>query len=103
MSEHSQHIASSKLYWLIWFVLIVGTVVTALVARVDLGTYHGIDANTVVALFIATCKASVVVLVFMNVKYASEKLTKAVLLSAVFWLMLLLVLSLIDYSSRYAG
>ena len=103
MSEHSQHIASSKLYWLIWFVLIVGTVVTALVARVDLGTYHGIDANTVVALFIATCKASVVVLVFMNVKYASEKLTKAVLISAVFWLMLLLVLSLIDYSSRYAG
>ena len=103
MSEHSQHIASSKLYWLIWFVLIVGTVVTALVARVDLGTYHGIDANTVVALFIATCKASVVVVVFMNVKYASEKLTKAVLLSAVFWLMLLLVLSLIDYSSRYAG
>lgn len=103
MSEHSQHIASSKLYWLIWFVLIVGTVVTALVARVDLGTYHGIDANTVVALFIATCKASVVVLIFMNVKYASEKLTKAVLLSAVFWLMLLLILSLIDYSSRYAG
>jgi cytochrome c oxidase subunit IV len=103
MSEHSQHIASSKLYWLIWFALIVGTVLTALVARVDLGTYHGIDANTVVALFIATCKASVVVLVFMNVKYASEKLTKTVLVSAVFWLLLLLVLSLIDYSSRYAG
>jgi cytochrome c oxidase subunit IV len=103
MPEHSQHIASSKLYWLIWFALIVGTVLTALVARVDLGTYHGIDANTVVALFIATCKASVVVLVFMNVKYASEKLTKTVLVSAVFWLLLLLVLSLIDYSSRYAG
>jgi cytochrome c oxidase subunit 4 len=103
MSEHSQHIASSKLYWLIWFALIVGTVVTALVARVDLGTYHGIDANTVVALFIATCKASVVVLVFMNVKYASERLTKTVLISAIFWLLLLLVLSLIDYSSRYAG
>ncbi|HEY8670252.1 MAG TPA: cytochrome C oxidase subunit IV family protein [Terriglobales bacterium] len=103
MSEHSQHIASSKLYWLIWFALIVGTVLTALVARVDLGTYYGIDANTVVALFIATCKASVVVLIFMNVKYASERLTKTVLISAVFWLLLLLVLSLIDYSSRYAG
>jgi preprotein translocase subunit SecG len=37
------------------------------------------------------------------VKYASEKLTKTVLVSAVFWLLLLLVLSLIDYSSRYAG
>ena len=103
MSEHSEHIVSSKLYWLIWFVLIVGTVVTALVARVDLGTYHGVDANTVVALLIATCKASVVVLVFMHVKYTSEKMTKAILTAAVFWLLLLLILSLTDYSSRYAG
>jgi cytochrome c oxidase subunit 4 len=103
MAEHSEHIVSSKLYWLIWFLLIVGTVVTALVARVDLGTYHGVDANTVVALFIATCKASMVVLVFMHVKYTSEKMTKAILIAAVFWLLLLLVLSLTDYSSRYAG
>jgi cytochrome c oxidase subunit 4 len=103
MTEHSEHIVSSKLYWLIWLVLIIGTVVTALVARVDLGTYHGVDANTVVALFIATCKASIVVLVFMHVKYTSEKMTKAILLAAVFWLILLLVLSLTDYSSRFAG
>jgi cytochrome c oxidase subunit 4 len=103
MAEHSQHIVSPKLYWFIWLVLIVGTVVTALVARVDLGTFHGIDANTVVALFIATCKASVVVLIFMHVKYTSEKMTKAILISAVFWLLLLLVLSLTDYSSRFAG
>jgi cytochrome c oxidase subunit 4 len=103
MSEHSEHIVSSRLYWLIFLALIVGTVVTALVARVDLGTYHGIDANTVVALFIATCKASLVVLVFMHVKYTSEKMTKAILIAAVFWLMLLLVLSLTDYSSRYVG
>jgi cytochrome c oxidase subunit 4 len=103
MSDHSEHIVSSKLYFLIFFALIIGTVVTALVARVDLGTYHGIDANTVVALFIATCKASLVVLVFMHVKYTSEKMTKAILIAAVFWLMLLLVLSLTDYSSRYVG
>ena len=89
MSDHSEHIVSSKLYFLIFFALIVGTVVTALVARVDLGTYRGIDANTVVALFIATCKASLVVLVFMHVKYTSEKMTKAILIAAVFWLILL--------------
>src|ERR1700757_2953439 len=103
MTEPSEHIVSAKLYWFIWLVLIIGTVVTALVARIDLGTYHGIDANTVVALLIATCKASVVVLVFMHVKYTSEKMTKAILIAAVFWLLLLLVLSLTDYSSRYAG
>jgi cytochrome c oxidase subunit IV len=102
-TEHSEHIVSAKLYWLIWFLLIVGTVVTALVARVDLGTYHGIDFNTVVALLIATCKASIVVLIFMHVKYTSEMMTKAILLSAIFWLLLLLVLSMSDYSTRMAG
>ena len=103
MADHSEHVVSAGLYWLIWFALIVGTVVTALVATVDLGTFHGIDFNTVVALLIATCKASVVVLIFMHVKYTSEKMTKAILISAVFWLILLLVLSLTDYSSRFAG
>lgn len=103
MNDHSEHVVSAGLYWFIWLVLIVGTIVTALVARIDLGTYHGVDANTVVALFIATCKASVVVLIFMHVKYTSEKMTKAILISAVFWLILLLVLSLTDFSSRFAG
>jgi len=103
MSDHSEHIVSAKLYWLIFLALIVGTVVTAWVATIDLGTYHGIDANTVVALLIATCKASLVVLIFMHVKYTSEKMTKAILLAAIFWLLLLLVLSLTDYSSRYEG
>ena len=101
--EHSEHIVSAGLYWLIWFLLIIGTVITALVATVDLGTFHGVDFNTVVALLIATCKASVVVLIFMHVKYTSEKMTKAILISAVFWLVLLLVLSLADYSSRMVG
>jgi cytochrome c oxidase subunit 4 len=97
-TEHSEHIMSSGFYWLIWAILIVATVLTAWIATVDLGVF-----NTVVALIIATCKASIVVLFFMHVKYTSEKMTKAVLLAAVFWLLLLLVLSLADYSTRYAG
>jgi cytochrome c oxidase subunit IV len=103
MTESSEHIVSAKLYWFIWLVLIVGTVVTALVAKVDLGSYYGIDANTVVALLIATFKASVVVLIFMHVKYTHEKMVKPLLIGAVCWLLLLLILSLTDYSSRFAG
>ena len=99
-TEHSEHVVSAGLYWLIWFLLIVGTIITALVATVDLGTYHGIDFNTVVALVIATCKASVVVLIFMHVKYTSEKLVKVVVISAIFFLLLLLGLSLADYTTR---
>jgi caa(3)-type oxidase subunit IV len=36
----------------------------------------------------------------MHVKYASEKLIKVVVISAVFFLMLLLGLSLADYTTR---
>lgn len=96
--EHSEHIVSAGLYWLVWAILIVCTVLTAWIATVDLGQF-----NTVVALTIATFKASLVALIFMHVKYTSEKMTKAVLISVVFWLLLLLVLSLTDYASRFAG
>jgi cytochrome c oxidase subunit IV len=98
MASHSEHVASAKLYWLIWFTLIVCTVLTAVVATVDLGKF-----NTVVALGIATFKATLVALIFMGVKYTSEKMTKAVLISSIFWLLLLLFLSLADYSSRLTG
>jgi cytochrome c oxidase subunit 4 len=97
-AEHSEHIVPASLYWLIWGLLIVGTGLTAWIATVDLGQF-----NTVVALLIATMKASIVVLFFMHVKYTSEKMTKAILVAALFWLLLLLILSLTDYSSRFAG
>jgi len=42
--------------------------------------------NTIVALCIATFKATLVVLIFMHVKYTSEKLTKAVIIAAIFFL-----------------
>ena len=83
------------MYWGIWLLLIVMTVVTALVANLDLGRF-----NTVVALVIATFKASIVVLFFMHVKYTSEKLTKVVIISAIFFLVILLSLSMADYGTR---
>ena len=83
---------------MVWAILIVATFLTAGVATIDLGPF-----NTIVALTIATLKASVVVLIFMNVKYTSERMSRVILIAAVFWLMLLLVLSLTDYSTRMAG
>jgi len=94
----SEHILSSKLYYAIWIILMVLTVVTAWVATVDLG-----PLNTIVALAIATGKALIVTLFFMHVKYTSEKLTTMVIVSALFWLLILLVLSLADYSTRLIG
>lgn len=91
----SDHIMSSKLYYTIWIALLCLTVITAAVSFVDLGRF-----NTVIALVIATFKALLVVLFFMHVKYTSEKLTKIVIVSAIFWLFLLLALSMADYATR---
>ncbi len=91
----SEHIMSSKLYYTIWITLLCLTVITAAVSFVDLG-----PLNTIVALVIATFKALLVVLFFMHVKYTSEKLTKTVIVAAIFWLLLLLALSMADYTTR---
>jgi cytochrome c oxidase subunit 4 len=91
----SEHVVALKTNVAVWLVLLILTGVTTTIAFVDLGSL-----NTVVALVIATCKALLVVLIFMHVKYASDKLVKVVVLSAVFFLLLLLGLSLADYSTR---
>jgi cytochrome c oxidase subunit 4 len=91
----SEHIMSSKFYYTIWIALLGLTAITAGVAFLDLG-----PLNVIVALVIATVKALLVVLFFMHVKYTSEKLTKIVIVSAMFWLLLLLALSMADYATR---
>ena len=95
MSENEHHIVPLGLYALIGITLLVMTGVTYGVALIDLGPY-----NTIVALTIASFKATLVVLIFMHVKYTSEKLTKAVIVSAIFFLGLLLTLSLADFGTR---
>lgn len=91
----SEHISSVKLYIGIWLALLAGTLLTVVAANIDLGVFNGI-----VALTIATIKATLVVLFFMHVKYAQEKMTKVVLASAVVWLLILLALSMADYATR---
>ena len=91
----SEHIVPVRTYISIWLALLVLTGLTAGVAFVNLGPF-----NTVVALVIATLKTLLVVLIFMHVKYASDRLTKVVLVSALFWLLLLLGLSSADYTTR---
>ncbi|MCU1296041.1 MAG: Caa(3)-type oxidase, subunit [Acidobacteriaceae bacterium] len=94
----SAHVISTKLYVTIWIALMCLTVITAGVAFIDLGPF-----NTIVALSIATFKAVLVVLIFMHVKYTSERLTKTVVISAIFFLFLLLGLSMADYTTRLLG
>jgi cytochrome c oxidase subunit IV len=96
MSDHTEHGTHSRLFYIaIGAILIALTVVTALVAFVNLGPF-----NPVVALVIATFKATLVILFFMHVKGASEKLTGAIVVSGFFFLLILLSLSLADYMTR---
>jgi cytochrome c oxidase subunit IV len=93
----SAHPTSSplKMYFAVFFALLVGTGLTVFAATLDLGRY-----NAGVALGIATIKATLVALFFMHVWHASEKLTKLVVLAALFFLMLLLGLTMSDYATR---
>jgi cytochrome c oxidase subunit IV len=99
MSEpaNTGHAKSSplKMYFGIWITLLVCTYVTYKAAFIELGRF-----NAAVALGIATLKATLVVLFFMHVWHASEKLTKLVVLAALFFLMLLLGLTMSDYATR---
>ncbi|MQA31809.1 MAG: hypothetical protein GEU82_18575 [Luteitalea sp.] len=90
----SEHIVPKRTYYLIFAALMVFTAITVGVAFVDLG-----PLNTVVALAIACTKATLVVLFFMHVKY-STRLTWAVVAGSVFWLGILLTLTLGDYLTR---
>ena len=92
MSEHKISIA---FYVGIFLTLLVLTGVTVGAAYLDLG-----PLNPIIALGIATTKALLVVLFFMHVKYASEKMTKVVIASGIFFLLLLLGLSLADFGTR---
>jgi cytochrome c oxidase subunit IV len=90
----SGHVSPLKVYVGIFLTLMVLTAVTIAVAYVDLGQF-----NKLVALGIASFKATLVVLYFMHVKYAS-RLTKLVVVAGFFFLAILLGLTMSDYSSR---
>ncbi len=90
---HASH--SNALSLAIGAVLLVLTFITVKAAFIDLGVF-----NPIVALLIATIKATLVVLFFMHVKGASEKLTGAVVVSGFFFLAILVSLSLADYLTR---
>jgi len=96
MDQHSKEhpIDSTKTYAIILGTLLVLTVVTALVARIDLGPF-----STIIALGIACTKMMFVALFFMHVFY-SRRLIWLVACAALLWLGILFVLTFADYLSR---
>jgi cytochrome c oxidase subunit IV len=100
MAEHAHgqpHLVPLKIYYGIFAILILMTAITVAVAYVDLGRL-----NAVAALAIACFKALIVVLYFMHVKY-STRLIKLTVIAGVYWMIILLGLTLSDYLTRALG
>jgi cytochrome c oxidase subunit IV len=94
MSEHAK--SPIKSYFAVWGALLLGTYLTYKAAFLELGPF-----NSAVALIIATTKALLVALFFMHLKGASEKLLKLVVISTIFFLFILMALSMADYATRW--
>jgi cytochrome c oxidase subunit IV len=92
MSGH--HVAPKGMYYAVFLALIVGTILTVVVARYDLGPF-----NNIVMLTIACTKALLVVLFFMHVRWSS-RLTWVVASSGFVWLLIMFGLTMADYVSR---
>jgi cytochrome c oxidase subunit 4 len=90
----SGHVAPKSLYYLVFGALIIGTILTVVVAKFDLG-----PLNNIVMLTVACAKALLVILFFMHVRW-STRLTWVVVGSGFFWLLILFALTMSDYMSR---
>jgi cytochrome c oxidase subunit 4 len=91
------HVVPLAIYYAIFATLLALTGVTVAVAYIDLGAL-----NTVVAIAIACFKALIVVLYFMHVKY-STRLVKLTVIAGLYWMVILLGLTMSDYLTRGWG
>lgn len=91
----SEHIVPIRVYATIFLVLLVGTALTVAAAFVDFPW----RLNTIVALTIATIKATFVVLYFMHVRYSS-RLIWVIVAAALFWMAILFAFTFSDYLTR---
>jgi cytochrome c oxidase subunit 4 len=90
----SGHVAPKSLYYTIFIALMIGTALTVVVAKFDLGPF-----NNIVMLTVAVAKALLVILFFMHVRW-STRLTWVVAGSGFFWLLILFSITMADYMSR---
>jgi cytochrome c oxidase subunit IV len=94
-TAHAHPITSPKVYAGVLAALLALTVITVTAAGIDFGPY-----NTVIALVIATIKASLVALFFMHLRH--DKFDAVVFLGGVLFLAIFLIFTLFDINSRSA-
>src|SRR5215210_4752986 len=90
----SEHIVPRTTYFAVFGALLLLTPATVFAANFNFG-----PLNDVVAITIAVTKMMLVLLFFMHVRYSS-RLIWVIVASMFFWLLILLLLTLTDYTSR---
>ncbi len=100
METQKEHIGIPG-YLGVFAVLVVGTILTYIVATVDLDFIFP-GANTLVALLIAFTKMTCVILFFMHV-YWSPKLIWLSAIASFFWLAIMFAFTMQDYVTRGSG
>jgi cytochrome c oxidase subunit IV len=91
----SEPVVSVRVYVLVFSALLVLTALTTAIALVDLGGAW----NNVAAITIAVCKALLVILYFMHVRY-SDRLTWVFAAAGFFWLLILMGGTMDDVLTR---
>jgi cytochrome c oxidase subunit 4 len=94
ITDMTEHIDSVKTYAAVFVALLALTLLTTVVATVDLGSF-----SVAAALAIAVVKMLLVALFFMHIRH-SVILTKVVVGGGLLWLGILLALSMADFLTR---
>lgn len=94
-SGHQQHhIVPVTTYVLVWLALVFFTLLTIYAGSQDFGAL-----NTPIALGIAITKGTLVILMFMGLRY-NTPLTKLVACTGFVWLLILFFIGMSDYLTR---
>lgn len=91
----SESITPERTYYSVFVALIALTLVTVAVSFLELGAWH-----TTVGVLIGAVKATLVILFFMHLLHSSKASWLAVL-AGLFWLGILMALTLSDYLTRH--
>ena len=92
-NDHANHVTGPKTYGAVLGALLVLTIVTVQASYLDFGAM-----NTVVALLIATAKASLVALFFMHLRH--DKFNAVIFVGGLLFLAVFLIWTMFDLATR---
>ncbi|MBI5099319.1 MAG: cytochrome C oxidase subunit IV family protein [Nitrospirae bacterium] len=95
MNDNNKSITGYRIYFIVWICLLILTATTVAISNLKLGKY-----GALISLFIASIKASLILLFFMHLKYEGF-LIKAMLLLTIMTIAIIVGLTFSDVWYRH--